>query len=178
MQPFSVRFFVYRVFSLLWMILTTRINEAALSSSPSSCYSQWRSFHLPRLSSITGVFACSMNGADDPTAPQCILDLGSRRERHITCSSKFIPRGQRLTERKTLTRNSFAIPEVDEQHSYLAVHKRAEILNLISSDAETIGNIAFSVSGVVTHTTFLLMGCLYIWNLLGAYLPWIIVLIG
>jgi len=66
----------------------------------------------------------------------------------------------------------------DEQHSYLAVHKRAEILNLISSDAETIGNIAFSVSGVVTHTTFLLVGCLYIWNLLGAYLPWIIVLIG
>lgn len=71
--------------------------------------------------------------------------------------------GKLINYSKLLTRNMHAHADQKQKASTT----RAEILNLISGDAVSIGNISYTLTGVLTAHLELLLGGFYIWQLLG-----------
>ncbi|OXB36983.1 ABC transporter ABCC.6 [Cryptococcus neoformans] len=70
-----------------------------------------------------------------------------------------------LLYQKLLTRNLFAIPEKKEGDK--AVHTKADILNLISSDASSVQRIGWTFTNLFRSAVEMALGCSYVWILLG-----------
>ncbi|ADV22353.1 ABC transporter ABCC.6, putative [Cryptococcus gattii WM276] len=66
---------------------------------------------------------------------------------------------------KLLTRNLFAIPEKKEGDK--AVHTKADILNLISSDASSVQRVGWTFTNLFRSAVEMGLGCSYVWILLG-----------
>ncbi|KIR56525.1 ABC transporter ABCC.6 [Cryptococcus gattii Ru294] len=66
---------------------------------------------------------------------------------------------------KLLTRNLFAIPEKKEGDK--AVHTKADILNLISSDASSVQRVGWTFTNLFRSAVEMALGCSYVWILLG-----------
>ena len=69
--------------------------------------------------------------------------------------------------RKLLTRNLFATPEQSRHREGRPVYSRADILNLISTDSRAIGQLGWTFVGLAYSLIELLLGCSYVWYLLG-----------
>ncbi|KAE8542368.1 hypothetical protein D1P53_001144 [Cryptococcus gattii VGV] len=70
-----------------------------------------------------------------------------------------------LLYQKLLTRNLFAIPEKKEGDK--AVHTKADILNLISSDASSVQRVGWTFTNLFRSAVEMALGCSYVWILLG-----------
>ncbi|WWC93054.1 uncharacterized protein L201_008018 [Kwoniella dendrophila CBS 6074] len=75
-----------------------------------------------------------------------------------------------LLFQKVLTRNLFAA--TDRKDGSKTVQSKADILNLISSDATSIEKIGWTVTELMRATIELALGCAYIWLLLGKSGMW------
>ena len=71
------------------------------------------------------------------------------------------------TCRKLLTRNTFAVPQGTGSGKDKIAHTRADILNLISSDTSALSEVAFTVISLFRAQIEMLIGCTYVWYLLG-----------
>ncbi|WVQ75089.1 hypothetical protein IAR50_004698 [Cryptococcus sp. DSM 104548] len=70
-----------------------------------------------------------------------------------------------LLYQKLLTRNLFASHEKKEGKK--SVHTKADILNLISSDASSVQRIGWTFTGLFRSLVEMCLGCSYVWVLLG-----------
>ncbi|TYJ54700.1 hypothetical protein B9479_004639 [Cryptococcus floricola] len=70
-----------------------------------------------------------------------------------------------LLYQKLLTRNLFASHEKKEGDK--SVHTKADILNLISSDASSVQRIGWTFTGIFRSLVEMCLGCSYVWLLLG-----------
>ncbi|KGB78045.2 ABC transporter ABCC.6 [Cryptococcus deuterogattii R265] len=70
-----------------------------------------------------------------------------------------------LLYQKLLTRNLFAIPGKKEGDK--AVHTKADILNLISSDASSVQRVGWTFTNLFRSAVEMALGCSYVWILLG-----------
>ncbi|WWC95346.1 hypothetical protein V866_002208 [Kwoniella sp. B9012] len=75
-----------------------------------------------------------------------------------------------LLFQKVLTRNLFAASEKEDGEK--VVHTKADILNLISSDASSVQRIGWTGSELFRALLELALGCGYIWMLLGTSGMW------
>ena len=69
--------------------------------------------------------------------------------------------------RKVLTRSAYASPEHAKKDKSKAVKTKADILNLISSDSTALSNIGWTLLELIRSQTEMVIGCLYVWYLLG-----------
>ncbi|ORX37959.1 P-loop containing nucleoside triphosphate hydrolase protein [Kockovaella imperatae] len=79
----------------------------------------------------------------------------------INCHSAF------LLYQKLLTRNTYASPSPTLDSKIKSVHKKADILNLISSDSSALARLGWTVARMIKFQVEMVIGCLFVWYLLG-----------
>ncbi|WVN87012.1 uncharacterized protein L203_102188 [Cryptococcus depauperatus CBS 7841] len=75
-----------------------------------------------------------------------------------------------LLYQKLFTRNLFAAPEKGNDNK--AVHTKADILNLISSDTTSVSGVGWVATEILRSLTEAILGCTYVWILLGPSSIW------
>jgi hypothetical protein len=72
-----------------------------------------------------------------------------------------------LLYQKVLTRSLFYTPPKDTKTKEMAAHTKADILNLISTDASAVAKIGWKFIAIFRSQLEMLLGCTYVWFLLG-----------
>lgn len=71
------------------------------------------------------------------------------------------------SDSKLLTRNTYYKPKEQDPNNTDIAHSKAEILNLISSDVNDVEDLPYSMTNIFRLAVQLVIGCTYIWAILG-----------